>query len=141
MELKSIPATLTWTEVAQKWHQPLSANMTLTHAVNFSELVFEKAEVGKTKKRSVSGIRDAYCATAPCALKITEDDLKTLTNNFKAAGKAALFCGAVASNKVKSSTLFETSSSFGVATLNEKAGDLKDAMGRQPIPMKNLSQK
>jgi len=126
MELKSIPATLTCTQVAQKWHQPLSTNMTLNHAAKFSELVFEKAEVGKTKKRSVCGTRDAYCATPPCALKITEDDLKTLTNNLKAAGKAALFCGAVASNYFKRSTLFETSSSLGVAKLNEKAGDLKD---------------
>ena len=126
MELKSIPATLTCTQVAQKWHQPLSTNMTLNHAVKFSELVFETADVGKTKKRSVCGTRDSYCATPPCALKITEDDLKTLTNNLKAAGKAALFCGAVASNNFKPSTLFETSISLGVAKLNEKAGDLKD---------------
>ena len=83
--------------------------MAPNHAVKFSGLVFEKAEVGKTKKRSINGTRDAYCATPPYALKILEDDLKNLTNNLKATGKAALSCGAVASNNFKPSTLFETS--------------------------------
>ena len=123
MELKSVPSTLTCTQVAQKWHQHSSANMALNHAVKFNDLIFEKAEAGKTKKRYFSGTRVHFCAIPPFALKISEDNLKTLTNNLNVTGKAALFCTAVASKDVQPSTIFDTSNTLRLARSIE-AGDL-----------------
>ena len=37
MDLKQIPADMTCAQVAQKWHVPSSANMTMTKVVKFSD--------------------------------------------------------------------------------------------------------
>ena len=48
LDLKQIPADMTCTQVAQKWHVPSSANMTLTKAVKFCYLRKQKmARSGK----------------------------------------------------------------------------------------------
>ena len=53
MDAKEIPSDLTCTQVAKKWHVPSSANMTLTKAVKFSDVLFEKAEDGNKRKRAI----------------------------------------------------------------------------------------
>ena len=51
MEAKEIPSEVTCIQVAQKWHIPPSAIMTLTNAVKFSDVLFQKAYDGKKGKR------------------------------------------------------------------------------------------
>ena len=95
MDLKQIPADITSTQVAQKWHVPSSANMTLTKAVKFSDLLFEIAEDGKKRKRPiVSGERD-LCGTQPFELQVQEEEIKGLAKNFRKSGKAKLLCRTV----------------------------------------------
>eukprot|EP00794_Sanderia_malayensis_P020962 gene20962-23017_t len=110
MELKKIPDTMTCTQIAQKWHVPSAANMTLCKAVKFSEVAFEKAEPNKTRKRpTVSGMREDFCATPPFAYRMSSEALQTLVKDLRHLGKAELFCKALASNEFEPSTQFETS--------------------------------
>eukprot|EP00794_Sanderia_malayensis_P011636 gene11636-12835_t len=127
MELKRIPATLTCTQVAQKCH----------HAVKFNDLLFEKAVVGKTKKRHVSGFREDFSATPPFALKTTKDNLQILTNHLNAAGKAALLCGAIASNDFQPSTSFETSNTLRLAR-SHNPKDLCNDLDRENIAIETV---
>ena len=107
--LNEVPADITCTQVAQKWHVPSSANMTLTKAVKFTDLIFEKTEDGKKRKRPiVSGDRD-FCATPPFAYDVKEEEIKELSNNLRKIGKAPLFCSAIESNNCVSSLYFDTS--------------------------------
>ena len=109
LDLKQIPADMTCTQVAQKWHVPSSANMTMTKAVKFPDLLFEKAEDGKKRKRpTVSGERD-FCATPPFAVQVREEEIKGLAKNLRKSGKAKLLCRAIESNNCMPSLYFETS--------------------------------
>ena len=98
MDLKEIPADMTCTQVAQKWHVPSTANMTLPKAVKFTDSLFEKAEEGKKRKRPiVIGERD-FCATPPFAYHVKEEEIKALANDLRKSGEATLFCSALESN-------------------------------------------
>eukprot|EP00794_Sanderia_malayensis_P000921 gene921-228_t len=110
MELKKIPDTMTCTQIAQKWHVPSAANMTLCKAMKFSEVALEKAEPNKTRKQpTVSGMREDFCTTPPFAYRMSSEALQTLVKDLRHIGKAELFCKALASNEFEPSTQFETS--------------------------------
>ena len=123
MDAKEIPSDLTCTQVAQKWHVPSSANMTLTKAVKFSDVLFEKAEDGKKRKRPiVSGERN-FCAIPTFAYHVKREEIRCFSNDLKTAGKAALFCSALESNDYEPCAHFETSCS------RETAKNAVDASG------------
>eukprot|EP00112_Aurelia_sp_Birch-Aquarium-sp1_P013395 Seg2842.3 transcript_id=Seg2842.3/GoldUCD/mRNA.D3Y31 product="hypothetical protein" protein_id=Seg2842.3/GoldUCD/D3Y31 len=103
---------LTCTQVGQKWHVPTDAGNQLSKAFKFQELVFEKAEEGKKRKRPlVTGSRESYCATPPYALETNANELQNLVEKLRLAGKATLFCEAVESNEFVPCGLYETSCS------------------------------
>ena len=84
--------------------------MTLKKAVKFSDLIFEKSEEGKKRKRPVvSGDRRNVCATPPFAQQLMPDELKTLVDDLRACNSSALFCKAVESNNFQPCKLFTTS--------------------------------
>eukprot|EP00794_Sanderia_malayensis_P021058 gene21058-23113_t len=123
MDMKGIPRDLTCTQVGQKWHVPSGANRTEDNAFKFSSLVFEKSEEGKKRKRPlVQGNMD-FCATPPFARETTSNELQSLTEKLRLAGKASLFCEALESNEFQPCKLFETSSSKAAVTaVAEKQG-------------------
>ena len=51
LSLKEIPPDMTCIQVVQKWHVPSTVNLTLTKALRFDDITFEKAEIGKKRKR------------------------------------------------------------------------------------------
>ena len=58
MDVKEIPLDITCTQTGQKWHVPSSSNIQAVNAFKFNDLVFEKAEEGKKRKRpGVTGNR------------------------------------------------------------------------------------
>ena len=97
MDLRQIPADMTCTQVAQKWHVPSSANMTLIKAVKFSDLLFEKAEGGKKRKRSTFHGEGHFYVTPPLPLHFKEEEIKVLANNLTKSSKANLFYRAIES--------------------------------------------
>ena len=120
MEMKEIPRDLTCTQVGQKWHVPSGKNAE-DRAFKFTSLVFEKAEEGKKRKRPlVTGCRELYCATPIFAQETTINELQSLVQKLRMAGKASLFCESLASNDYQLCTLFETSCSLAVANINKK---------------------
>jgi len=99
MDTKEIPRDLTCTQVGQKWHVPSGANKTEDKAFKFSSLVFEKSEEGKKRKRPlVKGNMD-FCAIPPFARETNSNELQSLTEKLRSAGKASLFCEALESNQ------------------------------------------
>ena len=103
---------LTCTQVGQKWHVPADAGNQFPKALKFQELVFEKAEGGKKRKRPlVTGNRESYCATTPHATERNAKELQNLVENSRLARKATLFCEAVESNEFVPCSLYETSCS------------------------------
>ena len=77
----------------QKWHVPADAGNQFSKAFKFQELVFEKAEESKKRKRPlVKGNRESYCATPPYAFETNAKELQDLVENLRLAGKATLFC-------------------------------------------------
>ena len=112
MGVTQIPRDLTCTQVGQKWHVPTDAGNQLSRAFKFQELVFEKAEEGKKRKRPlVTGSRESHCATPPYALETNANELQNLVEKLRLAGKATLFCEAVESNEFVPCSLYETSCS------------------------------
>ena len=51
LNLKAIPTELTCTQLPHKWNVPSGSSKTLNKAVKFDHLLFEKADVNKTRKR------------------------------------------------------------------------------------------
>ena len=110
MGVTEIPRDLTCTQVGQKWHVPADAGNQFSKASKFEELVFEKAEEGKKRKRPLlKGNRESYCATPPYALETNAKELQNLVDNLRLAGKATLFCKAVESNEFVPCSLYQTS--------------------------------
>ena len=107
--LKEIPPDITCTQVAQKWHVPSSANLTLTKAVKFTDITFEKAEVGKKRKRPIVSGERPFCALPSYARQITPQQIEDLASDLRKAGKASLLCSALASNGYQPCKLFITS--------------------------------
>ena len=110
LNLQQVPEELTCTQVAQKWSVPSGSSKTLKKAVKFEELIFEKAEANKKCKRPlVEGTREDYCATPSFAQTVTKDEIKAMTEAFRKADRASLFCEALESNNYEPCNLFETS--------------------------------
>ncbi|XP_065067596.1 uncharacterized protein LOC135693138 [Rhopilema esculentum] len=111
IDIKEIPSDITCTKVGQKWHIPSGARNLSSKAFKFRDLVFEKAEETKKRKRPlVTGSRDTYCATPQFALETSPDELEGLVERLRLAGKAPMFCEAIESNNYQPCSLFQTSS-------------------------------
>ena len=109
-EMSIIPDSLTCTQVAQKWHMPSTANMTLSKAVKFNDVSFTNAEPNRELEKAFkSSARDDYCSAPSLADNISSDSLKQLFGGLQNHGNAALFCKAVESNDYHPSMFFETS--------------------------------
>ena len=67
--------------------------MTLTKALKFSGLLFEKAEDGKNCKRPIVSGESDFCATP--SFHVREQKFQGLANILRKSGKANLFCRAV----------------------------------------------
>ena len=120
MDTTEIPRDLACTQVGQKWHVPSCANKTEDKAFKFSSLDFEKSEEGKKRKRPlVKGNMD-FCATPPFARETTSNELQSLNEKLRSAGKASLVCEALESNQFQPCKLFETSCSKAVTAVAEK---------------------
>ena len=106
-----IPPDLTCTQVGQKWNVPSRANAIPSKASKFEDLVFEKIEESKKRKRPlVTGSRDPYCATPQFASQTSADELQGLVERLRLAGKASLLCEAIESNEFQPCSMFKTSS-------------------------------
>ena len=139
MDVKEVPMDLTCTQTGQKWHVPSSTNSQTVKAFKFKDLVFEKAEESKKRKRPfVTGNRDAYCATPSFAQETTSEELEELVSKLRLAGKASLFCESLESNEFKPCTDFETSSKKAIEQRNcqsddgsvDESGSIKDFMNQ-----------
>ena len=139
MDVKEVPMDLTCTQTGQKWHVPSSTNSQTVKAFKFKDLVFEKAEESKKRKRPfVTGNRDAYCATPSFAQETTSEELEELVSKLRLAGKASLFCESLESNEFKPCTDFETSSKKAIKQRNcqsddgsvDESGSIKDFMNQ-----------
>lgn len=122
LNLQQIPEELTCTQVGQKWSVPSGSSKTLDKTVKVEELLFEKADVNKPKKRRylVRGTWEEYCATPPFAQTVTVEEIKAMAHALKVANLAALFCETVESKNYKPCQLFETSSSQAMKRENKK---------------------
>ena len=124
-----VPPDLTCTQVGQKWNVPSRANAIPSKAFKFEDLVFEKIEESKKRKRPlVTGSRDPYCATPQFALQTSADELKGLVERLRLTGKASLLCEAIESNEFQPCSMFKTSSCKAVdcivaSSLNQQKGD------------------
>ena len=107
--LQEIPPDITCTQVAQKWHVPSTANLTLAKAVRFDDITFEKAEIGKKRKRPIVSGERIFCALPSYARQVTPQQIENLAVDLTKAGKASLFCSALASNSYKPCAMFKTS--------------------------------
>ena len=145
MDVKEVPMDLTCTQTGQKWHVPSSTNSQTVKAFKFKDLVFEKADESKKRKRPlVTGNRDAYCATPSFAQETTSEELEELVSKLRLAGKASLFCESLESNESKPCTDFETSSKKAIEQRNcqsdddsvDESGSIKDFMNQlyQSVP-------
>eukprot|EP00794_Sanderia_malayensis_P008343 gene8343-9244_t len=124
MDTKDIPRDVTCAQVGQKWHVPSGANNVEDKAFEFSNFVFEKAEEGKKQKRPlVKGDMDFYCATPPFARETTSNELQSLTEKLRLAGKASLFCEALESNQFPPCNLLDTSCSKAITGVDEQQND------------------
>ena len=80
-------------------------------AFKFDDLTFEKIEENEKRKRSLVGeSRESYCATPQFALQTSSEELQSLIERLRLAGKASLFCEAVESNQCQPCSFFQTSS-------------------------------
>ena len=147
MDLKGIPRDLTCTEVGQKWNVPSKYHA--AKAFKFEDLLFEKAEERKKRKRPlVTGDRETFCATPPFAAKTTSEELQDLVMNFRLAGKASLFWESLESNDFKVFERYEKSSTKkfnaqppknvqqNIAEINVDIGDIIQNVGL-PLMMPN----
>ena len=129
MDLKAIPSSLTCTRKAQKWHIPSNASSMLKEAVRFNDILFEKSEHGRIRKKPIVGRqKEGYCATPPFSLELQKEDLKLMSDNLRKAGKASLFCDTLESNNYEPCKMFETSNSKKFKTMdqsNKTPGDVK----------------
>ena len=111
MDFLEIPPDLTCTQAGQKWHVPSGAKSIPPKAFKFDDLTFEKIEENKKRKRSLVGeSRESYCATPQFALQTSSEELQSLVERLRFAGKASLFCEAVESNQCQPCSFFQTSS-------------------------------
>lgn len=111
MDFLEIPPDLTCTQVGQKCHVPSGAKNIPPKAFKFDDLTFEKIEENKKRKRSLVGeSRESYCATPQFALQTSSEELQSLVERLRLAGKASLFCEAVESNQCQPCSFFQTSS-------------------------------
>eukprot|EP00112_Aurelia_sp_Birch-Aquarium-sp1_P000836 Seg108.8 transcript_id=Seg108.8/GoldUCD/mRNA.D3Y31 product="hypothetical protein" protein_id=Seg108.8/GoldUCD/D3Y31 len=114
-DAKEVPKDLTCTQVGQRWNVPSESTQGVK-VFKFNNLIFEKAEENKKRKRPLlTGRRDKFCATPPCAQETTSKELQDLVANLRLAGKASLFCETLESNDFQPCTAFETSSSKALA--------------------------
>ena len=61
-------------------------------AFKFDDLTFEKIEENKERKRSLVGeSRESYCATPQFALQTSSEELQSLVERLRLAGKASFF--------------------------------------------------
>ena len=122
-EMSMIPDSLTCTQVAQKWHMPSTANITLFKAVKFNDVSVKNAEPNRELEKAFkSSARNNYCAAPSLAENISSDSLKQLVGDLQNHDNAALFCKAVESNDYHPSMLFETSCKR--KSLNNSAEDV-----------------
>eukprot|EP00112_Aurelia_sp_Birch-Aquarium-sp1_P004784 Seg1542.8 transcript_id=Seg1542.8/GoldUCD/mRNA.D3Y31 product="U3 small nucleolar RNA-associated protein 21" protein_id=Seg1542.8/GoldUCD/D3Y31 len=115
MDAKEVPKDLTCTQVGQRWNVPSESTQGVK-VFKFNNLIFEKAEENKKRKRPLlTGSRDKFCATPPFAQETTSKELQDLVANLHLAGRASLFCETLESNDFQPCTAFETSSSKALA--------------------------
>ena len=87
---KEISRDLTCNEVGQIWNKLACSKLASSKA--FNELMFEKAEPNKERKRPLVCGKREFCATPKFALKTTNEELENLAKKLKASNKAHLFC-------------------------------------------------
>ena len=110
MDFLEILPDLTCTQAGQKWHVPSGATSIPPKAFKFDDLTFEKIEEKKRKRSFVGESRESYCATPQFALQTSSEELQSLVERLRFAGKASLFCEAVESNQCQPCSFFQTSS-------------------------------
>ena len=130
MDLKVISSSLTCTQKAQKWHIPFNASFLLKEAVRSNDILFEKSEHGRIRKKPILGRqKEEHCATPPFSLELQKEDLKFMSDNLRKARKASLFCDTLESNNYKPCKMFETSNSKKFKTMDNSDKTLGDVKG------------
>jgi len=86
---------------------------------NFQVLFLKRQKKARNERPLVKGNMD-FCATPPFARETTSNELQSLTEKLRSAGKASLFCEALESNQFQPCKLFETSCSKAVTAVDEK---------------------
>ena len=99
----------------EKWNVPSLSQRRTNIDFWCTDLIAEKAEDGKIRKRPlIAGTKENYCATPAFAQKTTRNELQELAHNLRHAGKVSLFCEALESTDFIPCNNVDTSSSNAI---------------------------